>query len=207
LTRNGIFWNDLLRFKQEQKYPTHRILDSEGKETFVYSEEELELFKQEFIAKQKAEKGELFIDLGNDDDELDIRELKEIVKVEELAKILTEKGLQILHTSNTKMSTSFYKIRGKNEDIPVFDFMEIVEAFKKLGSKGITIQRYKGLGEMNPEQLWETTMQPMHRKMLQVKLDDAIEADRMFSILMGDIVEPRRNFIQTHALEVGNLDI
>ena len=207
LSRKGVFWNDLLRFKNEQKYPTHRILDEEGKETFVYSEEELENFRQEFIAKKKAEKGELFIEIAADEDELDIRELKEIFKVEALVNVLEEKGLNVLHANNTKMSTNFYKIRAKNEDIPVYDFMEIVENFKKLGSKGISIQRYKGLGEMNPEQLWETTMEPKYRKLLQVKLEDAIEADRMFSVLMGDIVEPRRNFIQTHALEVGNLDI
>lgn len=207
LSRKGVFWNDLLRFKLEQKYPTHRILDEEGKETFVYSEEELENFKREFIAKKKEEKGELFIEIGTDIDELDIRELKEIFKVEALVNVLEEKGLYVLHTNNTKLSNNLYKIRAKNEDLAVYDFMEIVETFKKIGSKGIAVQRYKGLGEMNPEQLWETTMQPMNRKLLQVKLEDAIEADRMFSTLMGDIVEPRKNFIQTHALEVGNLDI
>ena len=75
------------------------------------------------------------------------------------------------------------------------------------GRKSITTQRYKGLGEMSAQQLWETTMDPESRTLLQVQQQDAAEADRVFSLLMGDVVEPRRNFIQTHALEVKNLDV
>ncbi len=78
---------------------------------------------------------------------------------------------------------------------------------KKMGEQGVTIQRYKGLGEMNPTQLWETTMNPETRLLKQIMIEDTVEADKLFDVLMGEVVEPRKNFIQAHALTVKNLDV
>ena len=111
---------------------------------------------------------------------------------------------EVLHNSFSKTSTLVSK-QGVEQKIsgPV----SFVDAIMSTGKKGISIQRYKGLGEMNPEQLWETTLDPEARSLLQVKIDHMEEADETFATLMGDVVEPRKEFIQENALNVVNLDI
>lgn len=99
-----------------------------------------------------------------------------------------------------------YRIAHKNTVKYVYSDKEKDKAIKELGEKA-NLQRYKGLGEMNPDQLWDTTMDPSHRTLLLVTVDDAAEADRTFDMLMGDAVDPRKKFIQTHAKSVRNLDI
>ena len=94
----------------------------------------------------------------------------------------------------------------KEEEI-ISSLKELLDLIRNSGKKGLSIQRYKGLGEMNPDQLWETTMNPEKRTMLQVVIEDAVEADEMFTVLMGDAVEPRRDFIQNNAKYVTNLDV
>jgi len=95
----------------------------------------------------------------------------------------------------------------KNGPVAVRTIDEFIDHFIALGRKGVAINRYKGLGEMNPETLWTTTMNPEIRTLLQVRAEDHTEADSMFTTLMGDQVEPRRKFIEDNALEVKNLDI
>ena len=100
-----------------------------------------------------------------------------------------------------------YLLRIGETDRTVSSLSELQQAVHDIGRKDLTIQRYKGLGEMNPDQLWETTMDPVQRTLLQVTLEDAVEADNIFTILMGDQVEPRKAFIEAHAKEVVNLDV
>ena len=96
----------------------------------------------------------------------------------------------------------------RNEEIPVTGPSKLVDAVMALGQKGISqMQRYKGLGEMNPDQLWETTLDRNARSLLQVRVKEGDDADDIFSKLMGDVVEPRREFIQENALNVANLDV
>ncbi len=98
------------------------------------------------------------------------------------------------------------KLVRKDREIPVFGPLGLLETILEEGEKGLSLQRYKGLGEMNPDQLWETTLDPEARTLLQVKVADLAEADDLFTKLMGDVVEPRREFIQQNALSVENLD-
>ncbi len=98
------------------------------------------------------------------------------------------------------------KLLRKDRVQPIYGPLDLLHAILSEGEKGLNLQRYKGLGEMNPEQLWETTLDPEARTLLQVRIDDMAEADDMFTKLMGDVVEPRREFIQQNALNVENLD-
>jgi DNA gyrase subunit B len=106
-------------------------------------------------------------------------------------------GFSIVQTSKS----------GQVKEIIAEDWSQMLKIVRDESFKGSHLQRYKGLGEMNPEQLWDTTMNPENRTLMKVTVDDAEQADDIFTTLMGDKVEPRREFIQTHALEVTDLDI
>ena len=136
-------------------------------------------------------------------------ELHESKAIEELLAKLSAKGLNVDHYS-AQDQPLFELVEGEGEKAqvkPLFSIAEILSSIIEVGRRGLQIKRFKGLGEMNPKELFETTMNPEKRKLLRVDLTDAVEAEEMFTKLMGDVVEPRRQFIEDNALNVRNLDV
>jgi DNA gyrase subunit B len=117
------------------------------------------------------------------------------------------RDLRALARQFEELGTPPYILRNGEVEHVASDFPELLQAVNAAGTKDLNIQRYKGLGEMNPSQLWETTMDPTRRTLLQVTIEDAVEADYIFTTLMGDQVDPRRKFIEDNALDVKNLDV
>jgi DNA gyrase subunit B len=117
------------------------------------------------------------------------------------------RDLRTLARQFEELGTPPYILRSGEVEHVASDFVELLQAVNTAGTKDLNIQRYKGLGEMNPSQLWETTMDPTRRTLLQVTIEDAVEADYIFTTLMGDQVDPRKAFIEQHAKEVAHLDI
>ncbi|RKY40193.1 MAG: DNA gyrase subunit B, partial [Candidatus Omnitrophota bacterium] len=164
------------------KLPLYKV-NVGNKSFFVYDDEELSGYEEE---REVIEIFETYY----------IKEIdKDLKKIGIFVKEYTGEGEYFLKNIDTK------------EELKCKNLKEVLEEVKKEATKGINVQRYKGLGEMNPAQLWESTMNPKTRTLIKVTLEDAVEADRIFTILMGGNPEPRREFIQTHAHEVKNLDI
>jgi DNA gyrase subunit B len=115
--------------------------------------------------------------------------------------------LKNIHSDLKGLGHPPYKVKHNNDTLEFFSSRELFDYILSIAKKGLSIQRYKGLGEMNPHQLWETTMNPNKRTLLQVRVEDYVNAEDIFTTLMGDQVEPRKDFIAQHALEVRNLDI
>lgn len=209
ITKKGLKWSEYLKFREEGKMPIFRVVD-QNQVRYIYSDKEWKEFKAELAERKKQmqqQNGELPVDGLTEDILPEYKELWELPRINVLAKKLEDKGLHLHHYGTTHVRP-VYRLKGANNDVhDLASTNQLIEQIRELGRKGATIQRYKGLGEMNPEQLWETTMDPARRKMLQVKLEDAIETDRIFTTLMGDKVEARRAFIQAHSLDVTNLDI
>ena len=136
---------------------------------------------------------------------IDVHPIYEATAFKEIEQRLAEHELTIAHLYHR--DAPFLELRHKEQRVQVTSLMEMYDEIRASGRQGLHIQRYKGLGEMNPDQLWETTMDPERRKMLRVSMEDAFEAERMFTLLMGDDVLPRREYIEKYASTVKDLDI
>jgi DNA gyrase subunit B len=208
--KKRITWENFLEMNRSGKLPLYSVMEAGGqgslpKERYLYSEKELKGFRKELMEKEKSEgKDQTPATEGKGPE---VKDLWEPRKIAEVVANLERAGLDISRYGKARAEEAINRIRCNGEEFDVHSFDEMLEVVKKLGRKGINIQRYKGLGEMNPSQLWETTMDPKKRTLLQIQLEDAVEADRIFTTLMGDKVEPRKNFIQAYAPEVRNLDV
>ncbi len=206
LDKKGVNFLKLLslRHQKTKKLPIYRV-KVEGKYQFVYSDAEL--------AKFTVKEGK--------DSELDKLELFEAQDVENILAKIEKLGLDMATYSRellpgeegapaseaAKKHKALYRVTNDKEHKDFFFLKEVLDYAKETATKGMHIQRYKGLGEMNPHQLCETTMDPEKRTILKVTLEDTVETDKMFTVLMGDQVEPRREFIEQNAHQVKNLDI
>ena len=214
IRKKGLTWDQFVRGYKENKLPIYSFEDAKGNKVFVASEAEWKALKPNYIkqrqdelTKQAKEAGEDPQDITEEDVLADLKEFWEVPKMKTILSKFEAVGFDVTQeTTNTAEIKQLYRVKGK-EDKDVSTLVDLMEAIKEAGKSGASIQRYKGLGEMNPGQLWETTMDPTNRRFLQVRLDDAVEAEKIFSTLMGDKVEPRRAFIENNALEVQNLDI
>jgi len=209
LARRGINFADFVQaYYNGSQLPRYRIC-VQGQEEIYYDKAEYEKRIDELGEGIKAQVE------GEEEGSTITEELHEVVRINQInEKLKAEFGLDLKDfllkparaVSGEALPTKFQLINGQDK-YDVASLGRICSAIRQIGGKGIEIKRFKGLGEMNADQLWETTMNPATRTLLSVKLDDAGEADRLFSILMGGDVEKRRAFIRDHALEVQNLDI
>ncbi len=216
IERKGIPFREFVAARDaEGKLPLYQVAIGD-KQRFLFSEEELVNAKKENEAFQKATHEETLASIPPEEltEEMKTLVIKPLVFVElyDANRLQTLQGkLRAYHLELDLYLISsgdlFDLVEEGNKSTTYQTLREIIDAVRQNGRKGVEVQRYKGLGEMNADQLWDTTMDPATRTLVRVTLPDAIAADHMFSMLMGEEVEPRRRFIEHHALSVKNLDI
>jgi DNA gyrase subunit B len=226
LGRRGVNFAEFVKAYYDGKRLPRFLIRVQGEEEVYYENSKYEKRLDELAARgpeagardsaqRRPPHGGATRPLGASDDVV-AEELHEVARINQInEKLKAELNLDLKDfllmpakaVSGEALPTKFRLIRRGGDSHDVASLADICPTIRQIGGGGIEIKRFKGLGEMNADQLWETTMNPATRTLLSVRLDDAGEADRLFSILMGDDVDKRRSFIQEHALEVQNLDI
>jgi DNA gyrase subunit B len=228
IERRGVNFSKYLSLvnKKTKKLPIFRV-KVEEKYQFLYNNSEL----ADYIHVEQKKRGKdieiheaiekLPLDKAKEIDLIEFFEARELESIiDKVAKLgidiadynpvaqePAQKKKSAKKKKGAKKKRALYEMTFDTQKREIPSLKALLDYVKEIGRRGMTIQRYKGLGEMNPEQLWETTMDPDRRTVLKITLEDAVEADAMFTVLMGDQVEPRRQFIQKHAHEVRNLDV
>ena len=229
LQRHGLATEYYFSLAKDMKFPVARIMvrETDGRmtEQFVYTEEEKKQYVEEAIQRlpkytpeQEPAKSETITVPGEsvDDDEagvlqqtfhpsIDVTEIFESSDCEALYRDIADAGYN--PENLFQEADDLFRVVESDKQQKIRSLKGLAEEVKRNGRQGLAINRYKGLGEMNHDQLWDTTMDPEKRKMIQVKMEDAVEADRMFTLLMGDSVEPRRDYIEKYAAGVKDLDL
>ncbi len=205
LDKKGVNFAEYLSFRhpKTKKMPIYRV-KVDGLPQFVYSDKELAVLTEK--EGKEAERDVLQLFEAQEIEELILKIEKIGIDFETYFSSLIVPKSSVVKEGEKKIK-AVYRIANSDDVKELFSLKEILAYIREVAAKGMHIQRYKGLGEMNPRQLWDTTMDPEKRTILQVTLEDAVEADKMFTVLMGDQVEPRRQFIEDHAHQVKNLDI
>jgi DNA gyrase subunit B len=194
LERRGIDIRYLLKYNagEKSRLPRYRVLYSDTERWFLEREE------AEAFLKSLAVAGQLV-------------DLHEIRTLNEVFNQLKDYGFFVADFTPPALRNAEpvypFVIERDDDRVPLASLRDLLEELRKLGKKGLVVTRFKGLGEMNSEELWDTSMDPEKRTLLQVRMEDAAAADEIFRVLMGDAVEPRREFIEKHALDVRELDI
>ena len=222
--RRGLTFNQLLSNRDaEGKLPTHWMV-VEGRDVFFHGQKQYDEFMIKRADKLASEDEDATpVELDEEAAEAAAKNLRRVHKRAQLHEVRDiDRLIGKLQRRGISMEDYFlrreqgvtgewapakYVLLSEDGETDVENVAEIAAAIRELGGRGIEVKRFKGLGEMNADELWETTMDPERRVLMRVRAEDAEEAERMFSLLMGDNVERRRQFIEDNALSVTNLDV
>jgi DNA gyrase subunit B len=216
IERKGIPFKEFLSYRNEDGNFPQFLVPIGDENRFIYTDEDLVNLKKEDEQIQKTKFEETLASIPEEErtEEMQTFHIKKLHFIELYDRKTIEKMEKLLNELNISLekysiaTDALYDVVEEGGLVTtVYTLKEVIDFLRKNGRKGIEIQRYKGLGEMNADQLWDTTMDPTQRTLVRVNIADAIAVDHMFSMLMGEDVAPRRAFIEQHALSAKNLDI